>query len=288
MDKKKAIEGAFSDLLKGSVHAAVADMSRAADDGEQRRLTAARTSFSKNISHHKQPTALDNIVNDAHRIHGNSPEVFNSDKDEEGDRFPESRQRKRSSISDRFEMMQKPKGSRQIRHTMSLRIANDLEDEAYRDGHNGAGPVAARTVQEQVWGRECSGLITFENKQQAKFFRINREAPHGERLYKDPDKIVDYMVSVLGYELPRLIISVTGGAMDFELTRALEQTLKRGLRRAAEATDAWVITGGTDCGIMKYVGQAMAEIQQGLSGEENGAGKKVRALFIRMPKIVQA
>ena len=232
---------------------------------------------------------LDNIVNDAHRIHGNSPEVFNSDKDEEGDRFPESRQRKRSSISDRFEMMQKkPKGSRQIRHTMSLRIANDLEDEAYRDGHNGAGPVAARTVQEQVWGRGCSGLITFENKQQAKFFRINREAPHGERLYKDPDKIVDYMVSVLGYELPRLIISVTGGAMDFELTRALEQTLKRGLRRAAEATDAWVITGGTDCGIMKYVGQAMAEIQQGLSGEENGAGKKVRALFIRMPKIVQA
>lgn len=62
---------------------------------------------------------------------------------------------------------------------------------------------------------------------------------------KDPDKIVNYMTTVLGYELPRLLISITGGAMDFELSRQLEQTLKRGLRRAAEATDAWVITGGT-------------------------------------------
>ena len=53
------------------------------------------------------------------------------------------------------------------------------------------------------------------------------------------------------YELPRLLISVAGGAQNFELSKELESVLKRGLRKAAEATNAWVVTGGTDCGIMK-------------------------------------
>lgn len=68
-----------------------------------------------------------------------------------------------------------------------------------------------------------------------------------------PSKMVDFMTNQLRYSLPRLLISVTGGALDFELSRDLEALLKRGLRKAAEATQAWVVTGGTNCGIMKYV-----------------------------------
>jgi len=49
----------------------------------------------------------------------------------------------------------------------------------------------------------------------------------------------------LGYSLPRLVISVTGGAMDFNLSKDLETVIKRGLRRAVEMTDAWVVCGGT-------------------------------------------
>ena len=31
-----------------------------------------------------------------------------------------------------------------------------------------------------------------------------------------------------------------------------------------------MLTGGTDCGIMKYVGQAMSEIQKGIDGKVEG------------------
>lgn len=50
---------------------------------------------------------------------------------------------------------------------------------------------------------------------------------------------------------PQLVVSVTGGARDFVLTHELRTTLRQGLRRATDHTDAWVITGGTNCGIMK-------------------------------------
>ncbi|KAL5255510.1 hypothetical protein ACHWQZ_G010918 [Mnemiopsis leidyi] len=56
---------------------------------------------------------------------------------------------------------------------------------------------------------------------------------------------------------PNLIISVTGGAQDFQCPPELEKRFKRGLAKAAKSTDAWIFTGGTNTGVMKLVGEAV-------------------------------
>ena len=92
--------------------------------------------------------------------------------------------------------------------------------------------------------------LTFTaNSRSAYFARVKPE--------HDAAKVVEHLTNELKYPAPRLLISVTGGAQGFVLPPRLEPVLKRGLRTAAEATQAWVVTGGTATGIMKYVGQAM-------------------------------
>ena len=44
---------------------------------------------------------------------------------------------------------------------------------------------------------------------------------------------------------PNLLISVTGGAKDFQVAPELLSEFKRGLIKAAKSTNAWVVTGGT-------------------------------------------
>ena len=58
---------------------------------------------------------------------------------------------------------------------------------------------------------------------------------------------------------PEVLISVTGGAQDFELSPPLQRVFDRGLANAATATNAWVVTGGTDTGVMKLVASALVE-----------------------------
>eukprot|EP00026_Physarum_polycephalum_P000719 Phypoly_transcript_00720.p1 GENE.Phypoly_transcript_00720~~Phypoly_transcript_00720.p1 ORF type:complete len:1269 (+),score=165.16 Phypoly_transcript_00720:288-4094(+) len=57
---------------------------------------------------------------------------------------------------------------------------------------------------------------------------------------------------------PEVLISITGSAFDFPLRSSkLEQIFSRGLLRAAQNTKAWIVTGGSDCGVMKRVGEAL-------------------------------
>ena len=56
---------------------------------------------------------------------------------------------------------------------------------------------------------------------------------------------------------PQLLIGITGGARDFVLTNRLRETLRSGLRRATDVTDSWIVTGGTNCGIMKVRGELL-------------------------------
>eukprot|EP00899_Mesostigma_viride_P010314 jgi/Mesvir1/19284/Mv10359-RA.1 len=66
-----------------------------------------------------------------------------------------------------------------------------------------------------------------------------------------------------GWGLPRpsLIISVTGGAQDFNLKPRLEDMFTKGLTMAAKNTAAWIVTGGADAGVMSYVGKAFRHMQ---------------------------
>ena len=59
--------------------------------------------------------------------------------------------------------------------------------------------------------------------------------------------------------MPQLIISVTGGAQNFSIPQRMKTAFKRGLIKAATSTNAWIITGGTNAGVMKLVGEAVSE-----------------------------
>jgi hypothetical protein len=58
---------------------------------------------------------------------------------------------------------------------------------------------------------------------------------------------------------PQLILSVTGGAQKFNISNSMKTAFKRGLIKAAVSTGAWIITGGTNMGLMRLVGEAVAD-----------------------------
>ena len=53
---------------------------------------------------------------------------------------------------------------------------------------------------------------------------------------------------------------MTGGAKKFNLSHGLKNAFKEGLIKAACSTDAWIITGGTNTGVMRLVGEAASEL----------------------------
>ena len=72
-------------------------------------------------------------------------------------------------------------------------------------------------------------------------------------------EVLDLMEKQWDMSPASVLISITGGAQDFVLPPRLNKAFRHGLARAAQATNAWVFTGGTDSGVMQLVGQAIAE-----------------------------
>ena len=60
-------------------------------------------------------------------------------------------------------------------------------------------------------------------------------------------------------EKPKLIIRVIGGALNFNIPYRVKLAFKRGLIRAATSSDAWIITGGRNAGVMRLVGEAVTD-----------------------------
>ncbi|XP_073236045.1 transient receptor potential cation channel subfamily M member 3-like [Porites lutea] len=83
----------------------------------------------------------------------------------------------------------------------------------------------------------------------AKFIRISDDT--------DPDDVLHLLQKEWKLELPKLVISVTGGAKNFVMHPKLKDLFRQGLLKAAKTTGAWIITGGTNTGVMKHVGKAV-------------------------------
>ncbi|KAG8433963.1 hypothetical protein GDO86_012355 [Hymenochirus boettgeri] len=58
---------------------------------------------------------------------------------------------------------------------------------------------------------------------------------------------------------PNLVVSVVGGDGDFKMKTWLKDILRKGLVKAAQSTGAWIMTGGMQVGIGKYVGEAVRD-----------------------------
>ena len=65
---------------------------------------------------------------------------------------------------------------------------------------------------------------------------------------------------------PDVLISVTGGAQDFELEPRLQRAFNFGLVAAASASNAWLVTSGTHTGVMKLVADAVSHTNLPLVG----------------------
>ena len=63
-----------------------------------------------------------------------------------------------------------------------------------------------------------------------------------------------FVETVWNLPRPDLIMNITGGAMDFPISTELQHVLND-LMDISRNTNAWIITGGTRAGIMKYFGK---------------------------------
>eukprot|EP00736_Rhodelphis_marinus_P002900 Rmarinus@m.18823 len=99
------------------------------------------------------------------------------------------------------------------------------------------------------------GKINFlsDRMKSAQYVRVSEET--------DPKDVVQLMYEYWRLPRPQLVISVTGGAQDFDLKPSLRHAFMRGLMRTATSTKAWIISGGSDAGVMQYIGQAQATFQ---------------------------
>jgi hypothetical protein len=74
-----------------------------------------------------------------------------------------------------------------------------------------------------------------------------------------PQLLLHHVETVWNLQRPRILISITGGAVDFPMSEEKERVLYE-LMSAASQTDAWLVTGGSNSGIMKYVGQLLRSL----------------------------
>ena len=91
------------------------------------------------------------------------------------------------------------------------------------------------------------------------------EAPQPQARYAciDSDTNVNDVFSLLNdswkLKRPSVLISVTGSAQDIDLEPRLATEFEKGLSMAASCTEGWVVTGGTDTGVMALVGKALQQ-----------------------------
>lgn len=103
------------------------------------------------------------------------------------------------------------------------------------------------------------GAITFEggHSRSVRPARAEWIRLASEEFDNKPKRILLLMERFWHLKTPNLIISVTGVAQNIQLDPQLAKRFGQGLSNVLKATDAWVITGGTQYGVMDLVGVAL-------------------------------
>ncbi|MEE6509068.1 hypothetical protein FKM82_024067 [Ascaphus truei] len=88
-------------------------------------------------------------------------------------------------------------------------------------------------------------------KKHSKFIRLSNET--------EPAIVYNLITHHWKIPPPNLVVSVVGGDGDFKMKTWLKDILRKGLVKAAQSTGAWIMTGGMQVGIGKYVGEAVRD-----------------------------
>ncbi|KAH9513281.1 Transient receptor putative cation channel sub M member 3 [Bulinus truncatus] len=73
------------------------------------------------------------------------------------------------------------------------------------------------------------------------------------------ENVLTLLLKHWGLDLPKLLITVHGGILNFELQLKLKRVFRKGLLKAARTTGAWIVTNGTNTGVTKHVGDAISD-----------------------------
>ncbi|KAM9123737.1 transient receptor potential cation channel subfamily M member 8 [Pangshura tecta] len=108
---------------------------------------------------------------------------------------------------------------------------------------------------------DAFGDIQFENLgKRGKYIRLSYDT--------DSEMLYDLMTQHWHLKNPNLVISVTGGAKNFSLKPRMRKIFSR-LIYIAHSKGAWIFTGGTHYGLMKYIGEVVRDNTISRSSEEN-------------------
>ncbi|XP_050403200.2 transient receptor potential cation channel subfamily M member 3 isoform X3 [Patella vulgata] len=74
-----------------------------------------------------------------------------------------------------------------------------------------------------------------------------------------PEQVLQLLQKNWGLDLPKLLITVHGGILNFDIQPKLKRVFRKGLLKAAKTTGAWIVTGGTNTGVTRHVGDAISD-----------------------------
>ncbi|KAL8568792.1 hypothetical protein ACOMHN_000075 [Nucella lapillus] len=126
----------------------------------------------------------------------------------------------------------------------------------YKEGLGEEGPERWHPLKHTLTQpTDAYGTIEFQgapHPSKAQYIRLSS-------LDARPETIVQLMTKSWGLDLPKLLITVHGGLLNFELQPKLKRVFRKGLLKAARTTGAWIITNGTNTGVTKHVGDAISD-----------------------------
>ncbi|KAL5018231.1 hypothetical protein ScPMuIL_003953 [Solemya velum] len=119
-------------------------------------------------------------------------------------------------------------------------------------------------TREETWNtKDHTDSIPCDSFGEIKFQGFGHDTENSPYIRMCPDTnlelIWDILTTYWKLPVPKLLISVTGGAQRFDLKPRIKTIFKRGLINAATSTGAWIITGGTATGVMEFVGEAVRD-----------------------------
>uniref|UniRef100_A0ABK0LD04 Transient receptor potential cation channel, subfamily M, member 8 n=1 Tax=Rattus norvegicus TaxID=10116 RepID=A0ABK0LD04_RAT len=108
---------------------------------------------------------------------------------------------------------------------------------------------------------DAFGDIQFETLgKKGKYLRLSCDT--------DSETLYELLTQHWHLKTPNLVISVTGGAKNFALKPRMRKIFSR-LIYIAQSKGAWILTGGTHYGLMKYIGEVVRDNTISRNSEEN-------------------
>ncbi|KAL3875817.1 hypothetical protein ACJMK2_033732 [Sinanodonta woodiana] len=153
---------------------------------------------------------------------------------------------------------------RECKSYIPKEIGDDCQCGRNKEWHDVQGFINSDSGIKRIWHmKNHSKDFPCDSFGEIKFEGFGNETANSPYIRVDPETDLESLWTIMTKHwklpIPKLLISVTGGAKRFNLSPKHQLIFKRGLMNAATTTGAWIITGGMGAGVMKFVGEAIRD-----------------------------